>query len=106
MPRLSFGLPRLPCPQMDKTIYVTLTLIGRLPRLPFYSGYATVLVETLLFDSSSINFSQFITCVIEILTVLKIDNNFEKNLNFPDFVRSFRKKIMQIKLNQAILCEK
>ena len=31
MPRLPFGLPRLPCPQIDKTFYVTLMLFVSCP---------------------------------------------------------------------------
>ena len=35
MPRLSFGLPRFPCPQIDKTFYVTLMLLVICPGCPF-----------------------------------------------------------------------
>ena len=35
MPRLPFGLPRLPCPQIDKTFYVTLMLLVSCPDCPF-----------------------------------------------------------------------
>ena len=42
MPRLPFGLLRLPCPQIDKTFYVTLMLLVSCSGCPFtYSGYAT-----------------------------------------------------------------
>ena len=34
MPRLPFGLPRLPCPQIDKTFYVTLMLLASCPGCP------------------------------------------------------------------------
>ena len=34
MPRLPFGLPRLPCPQIDKTFYVTLMLLVSCPGCP------------------------------------------------------------------------
>ena len=45
MPKLPFGLPRLPCLQIDKTFYLyDIDAVGQLPwlpRLPFYSGYPT-----------------------------------------------------------------
>ena len=42
MPRFPFGLPRLPCLQIDKNILCDTDAIGQLPRLTFYSGSATV----------------------------------------------------------------
>ena len=34
MPGLPFGLPRLPCPQIDETFYVTLMLLASCPGCP------------------------------------------------------------------------
>jgi hypothetical protein len=36
MPGLPFELPRLPCPQIDKTFYVTLMLLASCPGCPFF----------------------------------------------------------------------